>query len=162
MSHLPLSLINRLNCCFQTLDAVLPKDLFSDYFVLSITLRPRMEIYWQLKYLTCPLLTHPSCGFGTDRSKAAVLVLILWSYVSVACGFYYELMIFSPVEHSDHLAWGKKELVCLCLSRICLFIWAATWQNRQNECAPSEDSDQAGHPPNLISLCCPHEESLGP
>ena len=24
-------------------------------------------------------------------------------------------------------------------------IWAATWQNQQNECAPSEDSDQPGH-----------------
>ena len=23
-------------------------------------------------------------------------------------------------------------------------IWAATWQNQQNECAPSEDSDQPG------------------
>ena len=29
-------------------------------------------------------------------------------------------------------------------------IWAATWQNQQNECAPSEDSDQPGHPPSLI------------
>ena len=29
-------------------------------------------------------------------------------------------------------------------------------------CAPSEDSDQSGHPPSLISLCCLHEESLGP
>ena len=29
-------------------------------------------------------------------------------------------------------------------------------------CAPSEDSDQPGHPPSLISLRCPHEESLGP
>ena len=28
--------------------------------------------------------------------------------------------------------------------------WAATWQNQQNECAPSEDSDQPGHPPSLI------------
>ena len=27
---------------------------------------------------------------------------------------------------------------------------------------PSEDSDQPGHPPGLISLRCPHEESLGP
>ena len=27
--------------------------------------------------------------------------------------------------------------------------WAATWQNQQNECAPSEDSDQPGHPPSL-------------
>ena len=29
-------------------------------------------------------------------------------------------------------------------------IWAATWQNQQNECAPSEDSDQPGHLPSLI------------
>ena len=28
-------------------------------------------------------------------------------------------------------------------------------------CAPSEDSDQSGHLPNLISLHCPHEETLG-
>ena len=41
-------------------------------------------------------------------------------------------------------------------------IWAATWQNQPNECAPSEDSDQPGHPPSLISLRCPHEESSGP
>ena len=25
-----------------------------------------------------------------------------------------------------------------------------------------KDSDQPGHPPSLISLRCPHEESLGP
>ena len=29
-------------------------------------------------------------------------------------------------------------------------------------CVPSEDSDQPGHLPSLISLRCPHEESLGP
>ena len=26
-------------------------------------------------------------------------------------------------------------------------IWAALWQNQQSDCAPSEDSDQSGHPP---------------
>ena len=31
-------------------------------------------------------------------------------------------------------------------------IWAATWQNQQNGCAPSEDSDQPGHPPRLIRV----------
>ena len=31
-------------------------------------------------------------------------------------------------------------------------IWATTWQNQQNECAPSEDSDQPGHPPSLIKV----------
>ena len=31
-------------------------------------------------------------------------------------------------------------------------IWAATWQNQQNECAPSKDSNQPGHPPSLIRV----------
>ena len=30
--------------------------------------------------------------------------------------------------------------------------WATTWQNQQKECAPSEDSDQPGHPPSLIRV----------
>ena len=47
-----------------------------------------------------------------------------------------------------------------------IMIWAATWQNHQSECAPSEDSDQPGHPPSLIRVfaCgCPgwSESSLG-
>ena len=28
--------------------------------------------------------------------------------------------------------------------------------------APSEDSDQPGHPPSLIGIRCQHEERLGP
>ena len=31
-------------------------------------------------------------------------------------------------------------------------IWAALWQNQQCGCAPSEDSDQPGHPPSLITV----------
>ena len=30
--------------------------------------------------------------------------------------------------------------------------WATTWQNQQNECAPSEDLDQPGHPSSLIRV----------
>ena len=29
-------------------------------------------------------------------------------------------------------------------------IRTTSWQNQQNDCAPSEDSDQPGHPPSLI------------
>ena len=36
------------------------------------------------------------------------------------------------------------------MSGIC--IWAASWQNQQCGCAPSEDSDQPGHPPSLIRV----------
>ena len=32
----------------------------------------------------------------------------------------------------------------------------------KSDCSPSEYSDQPGPPPSLISLRCPHEESLGP
>ena len=30
--------------------------------------------------------------------------------------------------------------------------WAATWPNQQSDCAPSEDSDQPGHPPSPIRV----------
>ena len=33
-------------------------------------------------------------------------------------------------------------------------MWASTWQNQQSDCVPSEDSDQPGYLPSLISLCC--------
>ena len=39
--------------------------------------------------------------------------------------------------------------------------WATSWQNQQNECAPSEDSDQPGHLPSLIRVDQPgHLPSL--
>ena len=34
--------------------------------------------------------------------------------------------------------------------RVILHTSATTWQNQQSDCAPSEDSDQPGHPPSLI------------
>ena len=37
-------------------------------------------------------------------------------------------------------------------SYLIFVIWAASWQNQQNECVPSEDSDQPGHLPSLITV----------
>ena len=34
--------------------------------------------------------------------------------------------------------------------------WATTWQNQQNECSPSEDSDQPGHSSRLIRVFAVH------
>ena len=31
-------------------------------------------------------------------------------------------------------------------------LWAASWQNQQNDIAPSEGSDQPGHPPHLLRV----------
>ena len=39
--------------------------------------------------------------------------------------------------------------------------WTATWQNQQNESAPSEDSDQPGHPPSLIRLLALRTKKAG-
>ena len=43
-----------------------------------------------------------------------------------------------------------------CFKKLCthlrIRIWAATWQNQQSECAPSEYSDQRSHPPSLIRV----------
>ena len=38
------------------------------------------------------------------------------------------------------------------LSASSFTIWAATWQNQQSDCAPSEDSDQPGHQSSLIKV----------
>ena len=38
--------------------------------------------------------------------------------------------------------------------------WATSWQNQQNECAPSEDSDQPGHPPSLIKVYAVHMKKV--
>ena len=45
-----------------------------------------------------------------------------------------------------------------------LYLLTEPHHDKTNEmaCAPSEDSDQSGYLPSLISLHCPHEESLGP
>ena len=46
---------------------------------------------------------------------------------------------------------------------IYMCMWAATWQNQQSERAPSEDSDQPGHPPSLIRVfACAQWVAKGP
>ena len=62
----------------------------------------------------------------------------------------------------QHLGWFLRSFLirhylvkCDAGSRLSIFvniIWAATWQNRQCGCAPSEDSDQPGHPPSLTRV----------
>ena len=54
--------------------------------------------------------------------------------------------VYTVTQHltSRHWHWHEDFLG--------MNIWATTWQNQQNECAPSEDSDQPGHPPSLITI----------
>ena len=67
---------------------------------------------------------------------------------------------FGPIYHIFRSVttkyYGFNWHVCVlhCCRVIILFdisdLWAASWQNQQNGCAPSEDSDQPGHPPGRI------------
>ena len=48
MSHLPLPPMNRQSnrvCCFQSLDAVFPKHLFSDYLYIKMFITSVWQIY---------------------------------------------------------------------------------------------------------------------
>ena len=47
------------------------------------------------------------------------------------------------MENSNNAKSGVLIVLYIALVKI----WAVTWQNQQNDCAPSEDSDQPGHLP---------------
>ena len=52
---------------------------------------------------------------------------------------------WSPCMVHVWLIYLKHNAFNSCWCRI-EHIWAASWENQQNDCAPSEDSDQPGHP----------------
>ena len=57
------------------------------------------------------------------------------------------------LEKSAACTWAREiqnQQNDLCIQRRRYVIM--TWQNQQNECAPSEDSAQPGHPPSLIRV----------
>ena len=45
--------------------------------------------------------------------------------------------------------WSESSLDA---QSLCWFCHVRDWQNQQSDCAPSEDSDQPGHPPSLIRV----------
>ena len=62
-------------------------------------------------------------------------------------------------QPSTHLSSGFPPLTLkesdgtFCMLWFILIVISATsWQNQQYDCAPSEDSDQPGHPPRLIRV----------
>ena len=63
------------------------------------------------------------------------------------------LHIYVSINLLPHLIWPSRRTVGVTweVRTIAFNKWAVTWQNQQNEYAPSEDSDQSGHPPSLIS-----------
>ena len=73
---------------------------------------------------------------------------------------YFNYIITNPISWFIKPHWSHRinTLFILKHSRIeaketkIQIIWAATWQNQQSDCVPSEDSDQPRHPLSLISV----------
>ena len=57
------------------------------------------------------------------------------------------LMPYANNKGADQLAHPRSMISIFVFRCLDSLIWAATWQNQQNECAPSYGSDQPGHPP---------------
>ena len=60
------------------------------------------------------------------------------------------------IWHKTHFLMAQLSYKFWTMRFYYLDIWAMTWQNQQSNCAPSEDSDQPGHPPSLISVFAVH------
>ena len=73
-----------------------------------------------------------------------------------------DYIIFWNLKHWTLQSWVTAANLLLFALAFCFYciiniycsplMWAATWQNQQCDNAPSEDSDQPGHPPSLIRV----------
>ena len=84
--------------------------------------------------------------------------LIYWTSPFPILGLAGELFHFYSISNRYSSVpvskqWRPWRTVCLCPKKWdAMLIWAASCQNQQCGCAPSEDSDQPRHPPSLIRV----------
>ena len=88
------------------------------------------------------------------------------------------LMSWADAQADLSLCWVHTHFVAFVISRLKWVVTPnqelklITCETMSNEpphdktnkmaCVPIEDSDQPGHPPSLVSLRCPHEETIRP
>ena len=93
-----------------------------------------------------------------DSDQTGRMPRLIWIFAGCTChfvGFDMRRLIsksFFGITILKVRCSGPKH--CSSISMWCFLIvtGAATWQNQQSDCAPSEDSDQPGHPPSLIRV----------
>ena len=85
--------------------------------------------------------------------------IVLWSGVSFECEKWWTISVVDSNKRMPTVFFcdiNRSLVFRFTLMHYCTEpvydTWAATWQNQQNEWAPSEDSDQPGHPPSLIRV----------
>ena len=66
--------------------------------------------------------------------------------------FLFFLLFGTFDDAAKFIRYSNIHHLCVRKTVITLLKWVASWQNQQCGCAPSEDSDQPGHPPSLIRV----------
>ena len=88
-----------------------------------------------LKWLFC---NYRTCWAIKLQLESLQTFLELWTMDYFTDYSDIKLLILPPAWKKESQKWKT--------------VWDASWQNQQNDCAPSEDSDHPGHPPSLISV----------
>ena len=109
-----------------------------------------LTAWWKLG----PLATH--WAHSEDSDQTGRVPRLIWDFAGRICRFVGFVMsrLISVFLSFVFLSLSPAELPFVIPEdlEMCDSKWAATWQNQQNDCASSEDSDQPGHPPSLIRV----------
>ena len=89
---------------------------------------------FKVRFMQATLSWDSSYWFDSQSSLSAKFISLIWSLRLIWISFHHPLFGFS-------FEWAMS-----CQNLFVMYKWA-TWQNQQNECGPSEDSDQPGHHP---------------
>ena len=85
-----------------------------------------------------------------DKNIIAIFGVISQNFGPVYMHIGFEIQLIYKVQ-ADYM-WEFNYMDKMMLVSGIQIKWATSWQNQQNGCAPSEDSDQPGHPPSMIRV----------
>ena len=124
-------------------------------------------------FYICNFMTLSSFLSWADRFESYLVKNLedRFSRDEAQMGVFQNFTLCSQMNCEQHVTICPHLWVCKMLKRLfflylsgCLKLLVELPHDKTNKmtCVPSEDSDQPGHPPSLISLRCLSEESLGP
>ena len=114
------------------------------FFLLARLLRVHFSYHWSWR----------KCNWYWRLKKNQTIYIIHHNSFPFQTSIGWRVKLISYLSSQNRCRNGSFEPKALQFSDTGPFsqLWAVTWQNQQNACAPSEDSDQTGWMPSLISL----------
>ena len=116
-----------------------------EYTVLAPVLAPVLTTVDNFYTLLLDFSMISWLRWATKDQLEYLSVEILVIFVSLA----FQLTTNTPAQTEQDLTNNGRKIN---KPKKNFHIWAASWQNQQCGCEPSEDSDQPGHPPSLIRV----------